>query len=101
MIENIPVAGLTAPTLLLIAILLMFTGRLFPRATVMDIKEERDTWRAAYEKERDARATANQQSMELLEGLKTNHAVVVAMFEAIKSLQRGGGYVAPQEQEGP
>lgn len=94
MFEGIPLVGLTAPTLLGVAILLLFTGRLFPRTTVLDLKKERDTWRAAYEKERDARATANQQSIELLEGLKTNHAVVVAMFEAIKSIQRGGNSVA-------
>lgn len=89
MLEGIPLMGLTAPGLLMIAVLLLFTGRLFPRATVTDLKEERDTWRAAYEKERDARATANQQSIELLEGLRTNHAIVVAMFDAIKGMQRG------------
>lgn len=90
MLDNIPVVGLTAPGLLMITVLLLFTGRLFPRATVEDLKQERDTWRAAYEKERDARATANQQSIELLEGLRTNHAIVTAMFDTIKAIQRGG-----------
>ena len=94
MLEGIPILGLSAPALLGIAILLMFTGRLFPRSTVQDLRQERDTWRAAYETEREARAKANQQSIELLEGLKTNHAVIVAMFDVIKEI-RGGSNVAP------
>lgn len=88
MFEGIPLVGLTAPTLLGIAVLLLFTGRLVPRATLLDKAQEASDWKAAYEAEREARATSDQQTVELLEVSKTNHSVTVAMFELIR---RGAG----------
>lgn len=84
MLDGIPLVGLTAPGLLGIAILLMFTGRLVPRATLKDKADECEKWRLAYEAEREARATSDAQTVELLEGVKANHAIIAALFEAIQ-----------------
>ena len=84
MFEGIPLIGLTAPTLLGIAVLLMFTGRLVPRVTLQDKIAECDKWREAYEAERLARATSEAQTSELLEGIKANHDIITALFETIQ-----------------
>lgn len=98
MIEGIPVVGLTAPTLLGIAILLMLTGRLVPRATLLDKAKESDAWREAYNLERVARAQSEAQTVELLEVSKTTHAITVALFDVIRQTNVTGGIdVLPKE----
>lgn len=98
MFEGIPIVGLTAPTLLGITVLLLLTGRIMPRSAYMDKARESELWRQAYEKEREARATSNGQTIELLDAIKTNHAVVSAMFEVVKEKRRSGGpHEAPLE----
>lgn len=84
MIEGIPIVGLTAPTLLGITVLLLLTGRLVPRVTLKDKADECEKWRLAYIAEREARATSDAQTVELLEGVKANHAVISALFETIQ-----------------
>lgn len=76
----VPLYSLTAPTLLGITILLLLTGRIVPRSTLRDKSLEAEKWREAYEKERDARATSNAQTIELLETAKLTHKIVAAMF---------------------
>jgi hypothetical protein len=95
MLDGIPLVGLTAPTLLSIAVLLLLTGRIVPRATLQDKAEEARDWKAAYELEREARISSDAQTVELLEVSKTNHAVTVAMFDVIR--QAGGGSVLPPQ----
>lgn len=97
MLEGIPVVGLTAPALLGIAVLLLLLGRIVPRPTLEDKKQEAADWKAAYEAEREARATADRQTGELLEVSKTTHAITVAMFDVIRqnTRQAGGTDVAP------
>lgn len=90
MIDGFPLIGLTAPTLLGIAILFLLMGRIIPRSTYLDKSREAERWREAYEKEREARARSNAQTVELLEGLKTNHAVISAMFQTIQRLAGSG-----------
>lgn len=80
MLEGLPVVGLTSPALLGIAILLLLTGRIVPRATLRDKAAEADKWREAYEKERDARSKSNSQTIELLETAKLTNRIVSAMF---------------------
>lgn len=99
MFENIPLVGLTAPTLLGIAILLMLTGRIVPRATLQDKAAEAQAWKEAYEAEREARALSDTQTVQLLEVSKTTHAVSVAMFDVIRQniAQSGGANVLPKD----
>jgi hypothetical protein len=95
MFEGIPLYGLTAPALLGLAVLLLMTGRLVPRSTLLDKSKEATQWREAYESEREARASSDAQTVELLEVSKTTHAVTVAMFDVIR--QAGGPHVVSKE----
>lgn len=101
MFEGIPVVGLTAPGLLGIFVLLLFLGRIVPRSTLRDKQVESDQWREAYEAEREARASSDAQTVELLEVSKTTHAITVAMFDVIRDAvsgrQSGGSNALPKE----
>lgn len=99
MLEGIPLVGLTAPTLLGIAILLLLTGRIVPRTTLQDKAQEAADWKAAYEKEREARVSSDKQTAELLEVSKTTHSISVAMFDVVRrSLRQSGGADVAQEE---
>lgn len=91
MFEGIPIVGLTAPTLLLVAVLLIFTGRLIPQRYYKEKVEEATRWKLAYEDEKEARRVSNAQSMQLLESVKTNHAVIEAMFKTVREIKESGG----------
>lgn len=88
--ENIPLADLTAPTLLGFAILLVLVGWIVPRRTLVDKAIEADRWRQAYEYEREARAASDQQTEELLEVAKTTHALIVAVFSNSERIRQSG-----------
>lgn len=91
MIDGIPLIGLTAPTLLGLAVLLLLTGRLVPRSTLMDKAREADQWRKAYEAEREARAALDAHATELLEVAKTTQAFITAVFENSERIRQTGG----------
>lgn len=95
--EGLPLIGLTAPALLGLAVLLLLTGRIIPRSTLVDKQRECDQWREAYLSEREARATSDFQTGELLEVAKTSHAVMVAVFETVQKGQTGGSSALPKE----
>jgi hypothetical protein len=90
-IFGLPIVGLTAPALLGIMVLFFMLGRIVPRVTLLDKQRECDRWREAYEVERDARATANRQTIELLEVVKTNHAIITAIFQNIEQRNKKPG----------
>lgn len=87
MIDGIPIASLTPSFLLGIAVLMLLTGRLVPRATLQDKAKEAEEWKQAYELERTARTTADAQTRELLEVAKTSEAVLTAVYKQ-SELQR-------------
>jgi hypothetical protein len=65
---------------------------------MQDKMEEAERWHSAYEKEREARALADQQARHLLAGLKTNHEIITAMFNNIEQLrQEGATHVAKKK----
>lgn len=90
MVEGLPLVGLTAPTLLGLTILLLLTGRIVPRATLMEKSEEAERWRKAYEAEREARATSDAQTAELLEVAKTTHNIIAALFGNSMRIRKSG-----------
>lgn len=47
-IDGIPIVGLTAPALLGLAVLLLLTGRLIPRRTYDDLRQDRNDWKDAH-----------------------------------------------------
>ena len=97
MFDGVPIVGLTAPTLLGIAVLLMLTGKIVPRSTLIDKTKEASDWKAAYEAEREARASSDAQTVELLEVSKTNHAITVAMFDVIRQAGGRGAALPPED----
>lgn len=91
MLDGIPLADLTAPTLLGVTVLLMLLGRIVPRSTLKDKANEAEKWRLAYEAQRERSDTAVAQTAELLEVTKASHSVLVAMFGTTKERSRLSG----------
>lgn len=90
MLEGIPVAALGPSALLGIAILLLLTGRLVPKATLDAKNEEVRIWRETAEKEREGRATSDAQTRELLELAKTTNKIVEAIAVASGRVRESG-----------
>ncbi|MGW5711534.1 hypothetical protein ACWF8U_00635 [Streptomyces olivaceus] len=65
--------------LLAVVVLMVLTGRLVPRRTYDDLKEERDTWRAAHATSEEARRLERDQTRELLELSRTADRVLTAL----------------------
>lgn len=61
MIDGVPILELTPSVLLGIVILMVLTGRLVPRRTFQDMKEDRDGWRAAHRVSEEARVEISKQ----------------------------------------
>lgn len=91
MFDGISVASLTPPTLLCVVVLMILLGRLVPRTTLKDKAAESERWRLAYEAEREARATSDAQTAELLELAKTTHNIIAAMFGTTEHIRQSGG----------
>lgn len=91
MIEGIPLAGLTAPALLGLAVLMLLRGKIWSDAAYKEKREEADRWREAYEREREARDYSESHTEELLELAKTSHAVLTAMFQNSERIAQSGG----------
>lgn len=78
-IYSIPLAGLTAPALLGIAIVLILSGRLIPRRTYDDLREDRDRWQRAFTVSEEARLSQSKQLDAAMEVGKTVTDVMVAL----------------------
>lgn len=91
MIEGIPIAGLTAPTLLGLAILMLLNGKLWTNNAYQQKCKEADKWEQAYYAERQARHTSEKQTAELLELAKTTHSFIVATFKNSERIRQSGG----------
>jgi hypothetical protein len=89
--DGIPIFGLTAPAILGIAVLMLFTGRLIPRSVLKDKQEESERWRLAYEAEREARLVSDNQTAKLLIAVETNRDVLLALFKALNNHDESGG----------
>ncbi|MFJ1648030.1 hypothetical protein [Streptomyces sp. NPDC088258] len=76
---GIDIAQGGAVALLAIVVLMVLTGRLVPRRTYDDLKEERNTWRAAHTTSEEARRLERDQTQELLELSRTADRVLTAL----------------------
>ncbi|MFE9845761.1 hypothetical protein [Streptomyces goshikiensis] len=72
-------ADLGVSGLLIVVVLLILTGRLVPRATLVDMREERDTWRAAHSESEAARQAEREMTTELLELSRTAGHVLTSL----------------------
>lgn len=82
MLEGIPIADLTAPGLVGIAVLMVLFGLLVPRRTYNDKVEENKRLWLALETSEKARAASDAQAREMLELTKTSHAMITAIFQS-------------------
>ncbi|MGA4867551.1 hypothetical protein ACPB9J_33495 [Streptomyces lavendulocolor] len=73
---GLPVSAAGPTTLLALVVLLILTGRLVPRSTLQDMREERDTWRAAHSESEAARQAEREQVGELLEMARLGNQVL-------------------------
>lgn len=90
MIESIPLVGLSAPAMLGVLIMMLFTGKLWTNSAYQEKKEEADRWRLAYEAEREARKTSDSQTVELLEVTKTTQGFIEAVFKNSELIRKSG-----------
>lgn len=90
MIDGIPIGDLTAPTLVGLAVLMVFLGLLVPRRFYRAKEEECERWHSAFEVQRDRANKSDEQVNEMLEVSKTTHAIVVALFDSRVSGKRSG-----------
>ncbi|MCY0919595.1 MULTISPECIES: hypothetical protein [unclassified Streptomyces] len=70
---------LGAAGLVVLVVLLILTGRLVPRSTLLDMREERDTWRSAHGKSEAARQAEREMTTELLELSRTAGHVLTSL----------------------
>jgi len=92
MIEGLPISvgSLSAPAILGILVLMLFTGKLWTNAAYQEKKADAERWRLAYEAERDARRISEAQTAELLELAKTTHSFIVATFSNSERIRQSG-----------
>ena len=77
LVEGLPVGNIGAGALVCLIVLLILTGRLVPRQQVLDLREDRDSWRAAAEDSQKAMHTYGMAMEKLLVLAETtNHALV-------------------------
>jgi hypothetical protein len=95
MFEGISIGELTPPVLLGLAILMIMLGWIVPKTTLNDKKREAEQWRLAYFSEREARATSDAQTVQLLELAKTQLDIIDATFgDNERPRKNGGAHVA-------
>ncbi|MEU0160247.1 hypothetical protein ABZ154_15735 [Streptomyces sp. NPDC006261] len=80
-----------AVALLAIVVLMVLTGRLVPRRTFDDMKEDRNDWRTAHSKSEVARVEAIRQTSELIELSRTG-------VHLLNALPRGEEVTADGDQ---
>lgn len=92
MIYGVTAKDLSLSVIILIAILMILTGAIIPRWVYKQKDIESERWRAAYETEREARATSDAQTSRLLEGQNAMTKLMTAIFEnSEKMLKKNGG----------
>lgn len=89
MLDGISIIGLTPAGLLLVAVLMVLTGRLIPKSMYQEKVNESDRWRQAYEAERAAHSLSDSQTRELLEMARTGSHLMSAVFETTEQIKSG------------
>ena len=79
MFDGVPILDLSSSAILGITVILILTGRIVPKHTCDNLREEVKSWREAYEKEREARLQLQNQNGLLLETARTSSAVLNAL----------------------
>jgi len=91
MVDGIPIAGLTAPALLLLAVWFILTGRIIPRRTYDDLLRDRDEWRTAHRLSESERINQAKQIDALLEVGITVESIMRSMPHPSNNMPQDGG----------
>lgn len=91
MLTDLPLVGLTAPGVLLFAVILLLTGHIVPRKHLKDKETEILRWKQAYETEREARMVSDNQTSKLLVGIEVNRDLMIAFMKIVKPEAASGG----------
>lgn len=112
MLEGLTITSLTAPAILGLAVLMLFTGKIWTNPAHQEVVKEAQRWReaylekieeakhwhTAYQNEAAARSTSDAQTAELLEVAKTTQAFITAVFQNSERIrQLGEPDVAPKK----
>lgn len=95
LLEGLPWGQLTAGGMLLVAVWLILTGKILPKATltelradmearIQDARKEADDWRAAFTAASESQQLQSQMLRELLENGKTSLSVLTALRETLE-----------------
>lgn len=79
--EQLPTGTWTPAALLGLAVLLLLFGRLVPRRTYDDIKEDRDRWQRAHKESEAARAELVANLNALLESSRTTESLIRSLHQ--------------------
>lgn len=82
MLEHLPITVIGPGALLTLVVLLILTGKLIPRRTYDDMRDDRDHWRTAQALSEAARLEAAGQVKELLEHARTTDAFIRSIGQA-------------------
>src|SRR6185503_3040876 len=100
MFAGISIVSLTPSVLLGITVLMIFVGRLWTNSAYQEKCKEAERWRKAYETEKEARATSDAQTRELLEVGKSTYALLDAVFSTNEPQSKGGAHrVVPSSRK--
>lgn len=79
-------------SLVFLCVWLIMTGRLVPRATHLETRADRDSWRKAFEDSEATRRVQTGQLDTLLESAKATEKLMTALHETTRrTIPRGGG----------
>ena len=89
-LANLPLGQFSAGALVALVVLLILVGRLVPRQSLLDMRDDRDRWRATAE---EWQKTATQLGMSMEKLLSAAELTNHALTEIQELAQRRGGHV--------
>lgn len=83
----VPWGAITAPGMLFVAVWLILTGRIVPRSTHQDARDDRDQWKAAHGRSEEARGLLLEElrrTTTALERLAGSKDLSVALLRSVR-----------------
>lgn len=95
--------SLGATGLLAVVVILILTGKLVPKSTLVDLRDDKDkqieVWRTAYETSMSAQEIQREQISALLEATRTTTHVIQALPRAANQNERGPRHELAEAEE--
>lgn len=97
MIDGLPISAVGPGALLTLVVILILTGRLIPRRTFQDMRDDRDHWRTAAALSEETKRELASQNAELLEAVRTANA----FYRSIEKASGGQARTPDPPESGP